>query len=478
MVIGACFVIVFDEYRLTVNGLVFGLLAILLTGAAKSFYTAYVQTVQSPIEEAETRIFFTRLVVGSSMLTAGFCFAFSESTQGMTIPSKQVLIYCLNLITSALATVLGSSLLFRVTGTSDSNLMGFSLVGIVAFLSRQTPIPLYASLLQVGAFAVATISASDNVFKGDLELAQIPYMTLHQLPKQSDSFVTRPIEERAHSPGSMYDQDSNGQTEDHPLFEAHKNRFPAWAKVIKILLLFLAICAWVGFLLDNFVSTRLAGEGVARVRLDLDYKPASQLDIVVSMFEEPTSSAKTMMDELAQIPSIAEREPRFLIYTKDPSADVEALKNETGASMVVKLDNKGREGDTYLHHIFTQWDSLAAQTFFLQGEVHNPREFFPRVEDYYGPDTGMLSLGFSGYSCDCNECGDRFGWYDDSDVISNVYQEGNTRVEEKKHTRDEEKEVTFARKIARLTTTTNTSAASIEQWCAQFGPAGRHALLA
>ena len=45
-----------------------------------------------------------------------------------------------------------------------------------------------------------------------------------------------------------------------------------------------------------------------------------------------------------------------------------------------------------------------------------------RVRDYYTPETGMLSLGFSGQMCECDDCGDRFGWQDHSDIIQKTWE--------------------------------------------------------
>ncbi|KEQ90285.1 hypothetical protein AUEXF2481DRAFT_103446 [Aureobasidium subglaciale EXF-2481] len=148
-------------------------------------------------------------------------------------------------------------------------------------------------------------------------------------------------------------------------------------------------------------------------RLDRGYEPISELDIVVSMFKESPSAIKETAERLKRLPEIGPRSPRLIVYTKNPSANVDELLKQTGATRVVQLPNVGREGHTYLHHIVEQWDDLAAHTFFLQADIHNPREFFPRVRDYYTPQTGMLSLGFSGQTCNCRGCSDRFGWWDD-----------------------------------------------------------------
>ena len=94
------------------------------------------------------------------------------------------------------------------------------------------------------------------------------------------------------------------------------------------------------------------------------------------------------------------------------------IKHQAGATTVVILPNIGREGGTYLHHIVKRWDSLAKQTIFLQAEIHNPREFWPHLNNYFVPDkTGFLSLGWSGSVCNCHSCTDRFDWQDDHQLF-------------------------------------------------------------
>ncbi|KAL1303175.1 hypothetical protein AAFC00_006601 [Neodothiora populina] len=163
-------------------------------------------------------------------------------------------------------------------------------------------------------------------------------------------------------------------------------------------------------------------------QLDNAYEPPAEFDVVVSMYGESPTLITNMMSALSRSSFIRERDSRRLfIYTKDTAADLDKIKTFTGATAVTLLPNKGREGETYLHHITTQWDNLARHTLFTQAEVHNPRETYTRIRDYFVSDTGMLSLGFSGHVCeDCESCTDRWGWSDDSsrvvpDLYSRVY---------------------------------------------------------
>ena len=49
-----------------------------------------------------------------------------------------------------------------------------------------------------------------------------------------------------------------------------------------------------------------------------------------------------------------------------------------GDSNVIELSNVGREGHTYYHYIFTNYDDLDKYTVFLQG---NPYDHTPNLED-------------------------------------------------------------------------------------------------
>jgi hypothetical protein len=161
-------------------------------------------------------------------------------------------------------------------------------------------------------------------------------------------------------------------------------------------------------------------------QLDLDYEAPSEMDIVVSMYKESPQEVRSLYTTLLEMDLVAARNPRLLIYLKDATADVATVKSQTGAHNVTILPNVGREGETYLHHIIDHWDELAAHTIFVQADVHNPREFYPRVRDYFRPNTGMLSLGFVGNVCsDCNECIDRYGWAEERQILADVYRDIN-----------------------------------------------------
>lgn len=156
--------------------------------------------------------------------------------------------------------------------------------------------------------------------------------------------------------------------------------------------------------------------------LDTLYRPVTGFEIVVSMYNEDPSQVKSMLDTIKTTTFLSIVDPYVTIYTKNPAHDLYELKEATGADSVERLENLGREGGTYLSHIVHKWDSLAEQTMFIQAHAHNMRELIPRINSYLIPETRFLSLGFSGITCNCKTCSDRWGWEDKWDIIPAIYQ--------------------------------------------------------
>ncbi|RFU34959.1 hypothetical protein B7463_g1348, partial [Scytalidium lignicola] len=159
-------------------------------------------------------------------------------------------------------------------------------------------------------------------------------------------------------------------------------------------------------------------------RLDNTYVPSTRFDIVVSMYQEDLIAVKHMLKTIksaSPFHNLDQQPPRVIIYTKSPTANTTILKSLLEVDAVYKLDNLGREGGTYLHHIVHNWGELARQTMFLQATAHNLREVVPRINNFLVPNTGMLSLGFAGVTCDCNSCTDRWGWEDQFGIVPSLY---------------------------------------------------------
>ncbi|KAF2444209.1 hypothetical protein P171DRAFT_455094 [Karstenula rhodostoma CBS 690.94] len=183
--------------------------------------------------------------------------------------------------------------------------------------------------------------------------------------------------------------------------------------LLRIMLIAVALpAAWLAYLTLNF--SQHIHQKVVELQpiLDLTYTPQTNTEIVISMYKEPSDQVAYLVSALRNMDNVG-RDAKVHIYVKDMNANIEEIQQVTGANKVTALPNIGREGETYLKHILGNWDTLARETIFLQADVHNPREFYPRVRDYFVPGrTGMLSLGWSGQVCNCDTCGDRFGFRD------------------------------------------------------------------
>jgi len=156
--------------------------------------------------------------------------------------------------------------------------------------------------------------------------------------------------------------------------------------------------------------------------LDLAYTPSTDLDVVISMYKEPMSYIRSIMHLLHDVPYVAHRSPRLIIYTKNEDANLDEIRRETNASEVFRLDNVAREGSTYLYHIIRNWDTLAHQTIFTQAEMHDHHIVKGQLQTSFGPDTGMLGLGSEGKtSCDCNACEDKWDWREPANIIQDIY---------------------------------------------------------
>lgn len=197
----------------------------------------------------------------------------------------------------------------------------------------------------------------------------------------------------------------------------HETRKSFLTRIILVVIVLPAI--WLAFIVLNCSQKNHQVAKPVQPIFDLDFVPKTDVELVISMYKEPIEEVAHLISTLKDMPNMPN--PRVHIYIKDIDANVGEIKESTGADQVTPLPNIGREGETYLKHILGNWDSLAKQTVFLQADVHNPREFYPRIRDYFVPGrTGMLSLGWSGQVCNCDNCGDRFNLWDTTHLFPEI----------------------------------------------------------
>jgi hypothetical protein len=205
-------------------------------------------------------------------------------------------------------------------------------------------------------------------------------------------------------------------------------------------LLLAIVLLWMLLLLQSLTAAPVA-LNTRKAVLDTSYRPFRALDIVIARYDESASEVAAHINELLSLRKIGLLNPEIVIYNKleagnSSSTFLQELHEELPAYsappkiVTLTLPNIGREADTYLEHITTQWDDLANHTLFMQASVHfAPSGYLSRVSDYFVPSTGFLSLADPGGFCpSCEDCRDR-DWAEDPALLRELYKDFNGQAE-------------------------------------------------
>ncbi|KAK5168960.1 uncharacterized protein LTR77_006269 [Saxophila tyrrhenica] len=175
-----------------------------------------------------------------------------------------------------------------------------------------------------------------------------------------------------------------------------------------------------------------------RSTLDFQYHGKAALDIVVARYDETASDVAAHIQLLMGVPTIKGLQPTIQIYDKGEASsafeqeleDILSLGPQQPDVIANTLPNVGRETDTYLHHIKTNWDTLANYTMFMQADAHYwASEYTRRIQDYFVPQTGFLSLGkVGGFCSSCDRCHDR-DWTEEAYMLKDLYGDFNNANE-------------------------------------------------
>lgn len=129
------------------------------------------------------------------------------------------------------------------------------------------------------------------------------------------------------------------------------------------------------------------------------------LDIVVSHYDEDLNQTATMLHGLLDLPKFRQLEVEIHFYTKNKDANLDLIRRTINTTHVTLLPNLGREGGTFFDHIILNFDRLARHSMFIQATMHEYEHAKNHIKDYFGVDTGVLSLGIY-ESCNCVDCAD------------------------------------------------------------------------
>lgn len=417
MLVGAGAGLLAADHRLTVPSLVSSILATLFAGVARALWKTFVRF--HPDAVAKNKDQTARYVIVGTLVGIAWTWIFWKGEPIVALGFANIPFFIVNAVSSALALKLGKSMLLPMddevadpdtqaeAGDSPAHhvwdaLTLISLTGVVGCHSTLSVRRSYTSVYQFFCFLVAIICIKSRAY--------------------IDAFEARPQSSRvSHSTHelefSSEDSDAVSLTEKAERYG--KQTSPSSLRYKRFLLGITAASLWTAFGIFNATEQP---EHRSPAFLDRNYQPQFPVEIVLSMYDEPIDKVVEVIHNLRGMPSFSDA--WVTIYIKDSSADNTAIKQRTGADYIVTLPNIGREGETYLNHVLHRWDSLARQTIFLQAGIHNPREFYTHVRNYYSrQQTGFLNLGWSGNVCNCADCGDRLFWTDTTHVLPRLYAE-------------------------------------------------------
>ena len=159
----------------------------------------------------------------------------------------------------------------------------------------------------------------------------------------------------------------------------------------------------------------------------------ASLDIVISYHNEPVGLLARDISSILRLHNIAPLDTRLFLYAKAPSTPLREIGqtlqgyNISVSNIILhELPNKGRDGETFLHHVLDCGEDLASHTMFAQADMHGPWYVQRRIEQYFVPQTGFLSLWHMETLCtNCDDCRDRSTWSPDVAVLKQIFASAN-----------------------------------------------------
>ncbi|KAG9601398.1 hypothetical protein KCU77_g7757, partial [Aureobasidium melanogenum] len=233
---------------------------------------------------------------------------------------------------------------------------------------------------------------------------------------------------------SMHDNTEERLPGYETLDMTERRRDTEWSSSLQAM--FLAVCVFlsVSLILSCHASHRSSSRWVPRHnRLDFSSNTTRSLDFVVSRFDESATQIAQQINSLYKLPNIGSLASRLVVYstgddnTDKFTKDLQQLLHPGISLKVSQRPNVGREAAAYLNHILFNYHSLSDHTLFLQAEMHSPNLVYPRLENYFVPQTGFLSLSDTHYHL--NTCihqpWDHSTWSEDPEVLNVIYKQAN-----------------------------------------------------
>ena len=432
------FAVLFNDYRLTPPG--FGI-ALLALGAhiATHCFNIWSLRIDSPEvgdePESDDSSLFT-LSAAVLPLFAAAWIAETPKAMGFSFGVAPLAI-AINTIVGGVVLSSSDSLFMRPQKTSDDyssasmTIESPALTGLVFLIHALTGRAIIISGWQVAAFAAAFLVASTaSAYVDDANTAE-GYLRMYHMPtwrkvlglQNQDSVV-----------GLRDTEQMQDDTRARSIARC-SGKLSAW-RVFRIILLSIALLGWICIFYKALQRSISFAEREINPFLTRPAKSDRSFDIVVSYHDESLPELTSTLTSFLVLPNVASLKHRVILYAKGSESPTSELQlNLTmglppNTAVVVRdLPNKGREGETYLHHIIDNYENatgLADHTLFMQAEMHDPLYMRPRITQYFVPRTGFLSLWHMETVCSSSTtCHDHSTWDPAPEVLESVFGAAN-----------------------------------------------------
>lgn len=419
--------ILLGEYRLLVPVLESAIPAVILAGVARAYRSiTFDQSSNTACDSQWMRILFCASGLAITGIWTLFRGDESWALFFHAMDMDQIPLLILNCVATAIAMLLGQSLLLPLDDImNDSSapendhgiaemLVLVTMAGAVGIWSTLLLRRSYMSWMQFWAFSLVVLFIAARFIWDSIQKRREQWKDYSAVP---DSISLRNVPE---------DVPSSPSTSSTYMSEYHSQQRNFFRRISNIFLAIAIPSIWIGYLSLNFSDHTHQTMVKVPPILDLDYHPKLGIEVVISMYRERVDDVARLISTIKAMPKL--REASVHIYIKDNLnfTDIDSVQRNTGANQVTTRHNIGREGETFLYHILQNWDSLAAHTVFLQADIHSPGELYQQMRTYFDPRrTGMLNLGWLGQICNCDSCGDRFGFEDNVGFLPTLQSQIN-----------------------------------------------------
>jgi hypothetical protein len=436
------FAILLNDYRLTPPGFGIALLA-LGTHIAAHCFDVYSRRIDSPeVEddiESDDGLLRTLIAAVLPLLAATWI---SETPKAMGFSfGVAPLAIVFNTIVGGIAFSSSDSLFMRPQKTADGydtstmSIEAPAVAGLVFIFHALTGRAIIISGWQVAACAAAYFVASTaSAYVDDADTAE-GHLRMYHMPTWRKVMGLQ----NQHSVVGLRDPEQTDDETRARSIARCSGKLSAW-QVFRVTLLSIALIGWFCIFFKALQRSISFAEREINPFLAAPAKSERSFDIVVSYHDESLPELISTLMSFLVLPNVASLTQRVVLYAKDSKSPASELQLNltqglppTTSVVVRELPNKGREGETYLHHILDNYDNatgLADHTLFLQAEMHDPWYMRPRITQYFVPQTGFLSLWHMQTMCSSSTtCRDHSTWNPDPEVLESVFRAANNGTE-------------------------------------------------